>query len=110
VTHMPKRMGYAPRTISLLLALWSLNTEGKCPSMIEVIMEENGGVRPMLNTIESRRQLLRVAIYHGLISKQAIKPGESYSLLITPAGVEYLRRNNCTIEPPQASPSLTPES
>jgi hypothetical protein len=83
---------------------------GKCPAMVEVITLENNGVRPRYNTIESRRNLLRVAIYHGLISTSLREHGAPHKLYLTPKGVAYLRRYDCAIEPPLASPSPTPES
>lgn len=77
-------------TGSLLFTLYTLNAEGKTPSMIEIIRAESPTENMSLNTIEGRRSLLRTAIARGYIVAPPIGKGKGHRLFISRAGVSHL--------------------
>lgn len=103
MTDTPEKRRPSPRTLSLLLTLWSLNAQGKTPTMATVILTDAGSVNVSRSGMESRRTLLRKCIARDLVRTADFKQWSGHSLHITDKGIAYLRWFGYPVSSPRES-------
>lgn len=78
--------------MSLLFTLYTLNSVGTMPSMVNLIRAESPMERVGRNTIESRRALIRIMAKRGYVYMSPFSVGRERKLLISPDGILCLNR------------------